>query len=80
MHPKYHMSYSDVISSSVHTLAQCKYCCWLSVKFKNSGTLSVLATLKDTTETKEQSVVNARAKSVIDCPLIAKSANGHGFF
>jgi len=36
--------------------------CWLSVKKKNSGALAVLATVKNTAETKMLRVVNIRSQ------------------
>jgi len=77
MWPKYHVSYSVVIvkysCAAKVLLAVRLLLAFLSVEDKNGGTLAVPATLKHTAETRGQSVVNARIKSVVNHPLVVKA-------
>ena len=77
MWAKYHVSYSVVIvkysCAAKVLLAVRLLLAFLSVKDKNGGTLAVPATWKHTAETRGQSVVNARIKSVVNPPLIIKA-------
>ena len=77
MWPKYHVSYSVVIvkySSPAKVLLTVRLLlAFLSVEDKNGGTLAIPATSKQSAETRGQSVVNTRIKSVVDLPLVVKA-------
>jgi len=77
MWAKYHVSYSVVLvkysCAAKVLLAVRVFLAFLSVENKNGGTLAVPTTWKHTAETRGQSVVNARIKSVVDHPLVVKA-------